>query len=86
VHINYYCKLRNGRYLGCEVALSEFSFVDGIRKLYHVFINPGDIPLGYAFMSRKRAEETRLIPVSPDGFGSESGKQEILENIKFFLT
>jgi hypothetical protein len=28
VHVNYYCKHSSGRYLGCEIALAEFSFVD----------------------------------------------------------
>jgi hypothetical protein len=84
-HVNYYCRHGSGRYLGCEIALVEFSFVDGIRKTYHAFINPGDIPLGYAFVATKRAKKTHLIPLAPDGFGSESDHPEILSNIKSFL-
>jgi hypothetical protein len=41
VHVNYYCKHRSG----CEAVLAEFSFVDGVRKTYHAFINPGQILL-----------------------------------------
>jgi hypothetical protein len=59
--------------------------VDGIRKIYHAFINPGDIPLGYAFIATKHAKETDLISLPPDGFGSDSDKLEILRNIKLFL-
>jgi hypothetical protein len=72
VHVNYYCKHGGGRYLGCEIALAEFSFVDGVRKTYHAFMNPGEIPVGYAFLATKHATETHLIPLLPDGFGSES--------------
>jgi protein maelstrom len=85
VHINYYCKHGSGRYLGCEIALAEFSFVDVVRKTYHAFINPGEIPVGYAFLATKRATETHLILLPPDGFGSESDHLEILNNIRLFL-
>ncbi|XP_023727518.1 protein maelstrom homolog [Cryptotermes secundus] len=85
VHVNYCCKDRSGRYLGCEIALVEFSFVDGVTNNFHAFINPGDIPLGYASQAFKHATETHPIPLPPDGFGSESHHQEILSNIRFFL-
>lgn len=84
-HVNYYCKDGSGRYLGCEIALLEFSFVDGVRKAFHAFINPGEIPIGYSFLARERATETHLIPLPPDGFGSESKYPAILNNIKSFL-
>jgi hypothetical protein len=29
-------------YTPCELALSEFNFVDGVRKVYHTLINPGE--------------------------------------------
>ncbi|PNF31828.1 hypothetical protein B7P43_G09258 [Cryptotermes secundus] len=85
VHVNYYCKDSSGRYLGCEIALAEFSFVDGVTKALHAFMNPGEIPLGYAFQAFKHATETHLLPLPPDGFGSESEHQEILSNIRAFL-
>jgi hypothetical protein len=46
VHVSYYYKHGSGRYLECEIALTEFSFVDGVRKTYNAFINPGEIPVG----------------------------------------
>jgi hypothetical protein len=85
VHVNYYCKHGSGMYLGCEISLAEFSFVDGIRKTYHAFINPGEIPIGYAFMATKHTAKTHQIPLPPDAFGSESNHQEILNNIRLFL-
>jgi hypothetical protein len=83
-HVNYYCQHGSGRYLGCEIALTEFSFVDGVRKTYHAFINPGEIPVGYAFLPTKRATETHLIPLPPVGFGIESDHQEIF-HVRLFL-
>jgi protein maelstrom len=85
VHVNYYCKLRSGRYLGGEIALAEFSFVDGIRKTYHAFINPGKIPAGFPFLENETATKIHLTPMPLDGFRSESAHQEILSNIRIFL-
>jgi protein maelstrom len=61
---------------GVQIALVEFSFVDGVRKIY---------PVGYTLLATKRATETHLIPLPPDGFGSEFGRLEILKNIGLFL-
>jgi hypothetical protein len=85
VHINYSCEHRSGRYLGPEITLVEFSFVDGIRKPFHAYINHGNIPLAYAFQATKRARKTYRIPLPPDGFGSESYHPEILSNMNSVL-
>jgi hypothetical protein len=85
VHVNYYCKHASGRYLGCEIALAEFSFVDGVRKTYHTFINPDKIPHGYAFTALKHTAETNHLPLPPDCYGSESYHLEIFKNIRLFL-
>lgn len=37
-------------YTPCELALSEFSFVDGVRRVYHTLINPGEyMTAGFVF-------------------------------------
>jgi hypothetical protein len=59
--------------------------VDGVRKTYHAFINLGEIPVSYTFPAAKCATETHLIPLPPDGFGSESDHLEILSNVRLFL-
>ncbi|PNF23936.1 hypothetical protein B7P43_G12111 [Cryptotermes secundus] len=82
VHIDYYCKDSSGRYLGCDFVLAEFSFVDGVRKAFHAFINASEIPLGYASQAFKHATENHLITLPPV---SESHHQEILSNIRSFL-
>lgn len=42
IHVNYYCHQENGMYTPCELALSEFNLLDGVRKVYHTLINPGE--------------------------------------------
>jgi hypothetical protein len=59
--------------------------VDGIRKTFHAYINHGNISLAYAFKATKHARKTYLIPLPPDGFGSESYHPEILSNLNSFL-
>jgi hypothetical protein len=29
-------------YTPCEIALAEFTFLDGVRRVYHTLINPGE--------------------------------------------
>jgi protein maelstrom len=71
--------------VGCEITLAEFSFVDGVMKTYHQFINPGEIPIGYAFEATKYAANTHRIPLPPDSFGSVSDHVEIFDNIISFV-
>jgi hypothetical protein len=84
-HIKYSCDHSSGKYLGSEITLVEFSFVDGIRNTFHAYINDGNIPPAYAFQATKRARKTYLIPFPPDDFGSESNHPEILSNMNSLL-
>lgn len=84
-HANYFCKIANGTYMPCEIALAEFSLVDGITRTYHTLINPGAVPLGYSFYADVHAAETHRLPLPPSNFGGESNQLKILANIKLFL-
>jgi hypothetical protein len=90
VHVNYYCKHSSGRYLGCEIAIAEFTLMDGSTRTFNAFINPGDIPIGYAFAATKRSARTHRmplpLPLPLDRFGSESDHPQIFNNIISFLT
>jgi hypothetical protein len=85
MHVNYYCKVTNGVYIPCEIAIAEFNLTDGITKTYHTLINPGDIPFGYTFEAQTHAAETHGIPLPPENFDGESNYLKILSNIKLFL-
>lgn len=41
IHCNYYCKTDSDFYVPGELALCEFNLKDGIKRTYHVLINPG---------------------------------------------
>lgn len=87
VHVNYYCKHRSGRNLGCEIPLAEFSFTNGFRKPCHALINPSQISLVHAFLATKHATGTHLVPLYPDvcGGGGELDHLEIHSNTRLFL-
>lgn len=85
IHVNYYCRQENGMYTPCELALSEFNLMDGVRKVYHTLINPGNIPLGYKYEAERRSADTHQIPVPPEEFGGETDYVKILRTIKQFL-
>jgi hypothetical protein len=66
---------------GCELAIAEFTLMDGIIRTFNAFINPGDILIGYSYAATKRSAKTHRRPFPPDGFGSESDHLQIFNNI-----
>jgi hypothetical protein len=42
IHVNYFCRQENGMFTPCEIALAEFSFLEGNKRVYHTLINPGE--------------------------------------------
>lgn len=85
IHVNYYCRQENGNFTPCEIAVAEFSFLEGIKRVYHTLINPGNIPLGYKFEAVTHSQQTHQIPVPPEEFGGERDYVKILYDIKRFL-
>lgn len=39
---NYFYKTHEGVYSPAEIAVCSFNFREGVTKLYHTFINPGN--------------------------------------------
>ncbi len=58
IHANSLCKTSDGDVLPCEVAVVEFSVVDGVSRVFHAFVAPKQIPLGYAYEIRLKAERS----------------------------
>jgi len=47
IHVNYYCRQENGMYTPCEIAIAEFNFLVGVKKVYHTLINPGEYTITF---------------------------------------
>ncbi|KAL4720172.1 hypothetical protein ACJJTC_016448 [Scirpophaga incertulas] len=51
--VNFFCKANN-EYLIAESTVLRFNLQDGIKDQYHEIINPGQIPVGYAYDVKTR--------------------------------
>jgi len=58
---NVMCRTNDG-YLPIEFGLLRYSIKDGIKETYTKFVDPGDIPIGYASTAYQHAELTHKIP------------------------
>ncbi|XP_063828800.1 protein maelstrom homolog isoform X1 [Ostrinia nubilalis] len=57
--VNYYCKF-NSDYLIGECTALRFNVKNGIKDQFHTMINPGPIPVGYAYDVKLGAQELGL--------------------------
>ncbi|KAK6644730.1 hypothetical protein RUM43_000999 [Polyplax serrata] len=84
IHCNYYCKTDSDFYVPGELALCEFNLKDGIKRTYHVLINPGKIPLGFAFEAQQNIKDIHGLPYPPYPEGN-SNYSSIVNDILNFL-
>lgn len=71
-----FCITDEGEYLPAELGLIEYSLADGIIRQYHVFIDPGSLPLGYFYTCKETSDRTHKIP--PQGFEHADNKYDIM--------
>ncbi|KAG1674059.1 Protein maelstrom [Nymphon striatum] len=53
-----------GQCIPNEIAILEYSIKSGIKRWYHTFIHPGNLPMGYAFYAQEHSDSTHQIPVN----------------------
>ncbi|RVE42830.1 hypothetical protein evm_012505 [Chilo suppressalis] len=80
--VNFYCKA-GGEYLIAESTVLRFNLIDGIKDQYHEIINPGQIPVGYAFEVKLGSQEMGLE--MPDETKPKSNYFQILANLIDYL-
>lgn len=67
-----------------ELALAKFSLKKGISEVFHIRINPGELPLGSAFEASKYSKDYHNYPLPPDCEG-EKDYMAILEKFIQFI-
>ena len=84
VHVNILCKTQSNENLPCELAIGEYSLLKGITKVFHTFIRPRDVPIGYAFTIKNIASKSHSIEMDspPMNYLSSSNYAVIAEKIK----
>ncbi|CAG9583039.1 unnamed protein product [Danaus chrysippus] len=80
--VNCYCKTGSDYIIG-ESTLLRFNVEEGIKDTYHEIINPGVIPVGYAYDMKLSCKEFGLE--MPDEFSKKSNYMQILANIIDYL-
>ncbi|XP_033641515.1 protein maelstrom homolog [Asterias rubens] len=51
-------------YLPCEISCVSYSLYAGIIDVYHQYVDPGRLPIGYRYLCQSKSDETNKIPVS----------------------
>ncbi|KAL0878700.1 hypothetical protein ABMA27_003755 [Loxostege sticticalis] len=59
IDVNYYCKTGSDYLIG-ESTVLRFNIQDGIKDHYHQILNPGHIPVGYAYDVKLGSQEIGL--------------------------
>ncbi|XP_047508096.1 protein maelstrom homolog [Pieris napi] len=80
--VNYYCKIKDDYLIG-ESTMLRFTLQDGLDEVYHEIINPGGIPMGYAYDVKLGSKEFGLE--IPDETKKPSNYMQILANIIEYL-
>lgn len=80
----YFCRVADGDYVPAELAISSYSFENGITNKYHTFIKPLTLPYGYAADARDHAAATHQLDVPPKAQG-ESNYGRIYDDIVRFI-
>ncbi|XP_071958708.1 protein maelstrom homolog [Antedon mediterranea] len=58
------CKFPDNQgYLPAEVAIIEYSLSAGIIRIFHRFIDPGPIPMGFRFLCLSTSDDKHQIPI-----------------------
>ncbi|KAG8180057.1 hypothetical protein JTE90_023674 [Oedothorax gibbosus] len=73
-------------YIPNEVGILEYSVQHGIHREFHMFINPGYIPKGYAAEAKKLCEDYHGIEYYSPPENSEEDMTVVFDGIRKFIT
>lgn len=59
-------------YAPAEIAIGKFTFANGLDKMYHSYVNPGEVLTGYAYEAKFHSEQTHHLPPPPDAMGERN--------------
>lgn len=66
-----------------EIALAKFSLIQGITDCFHMLINPGSLPIGFAATAVQHSKNTHGLPIPPSIPGEQNYKRILDEILKF---
>ncbi|KAK8779725.1 hypothetical protein V5799_018938 [Amblyomma americanum] len=83
VSTNILCEA-NGITYPLEIAFIEYTIEKGFIRAFHRFINPGNIPLGFASAAKDHSENTHGIPIIGFEEGITDYRQFVQDLFEFF--
>jgi len=69
--------------LPAEIAFAKFSLKEGIMDTLHLEINPGELPVGSAFIAQSISESTHRYPLPPECFGESNYLKTLMKIMEF---
>ena len=83
IQANVFCLTEEKGVVPAEICLARVSLKDGVQEVYHEFINPGPLPLGYRADCMANSAKTHQIPLQLDLANSNYG--EMVEGMVQFV-
>ncbi|XP_052900830.1 protein maelstrom homolog [Anopheles moucheti] len=84
ISMTYFGCTLKGVYLPAELGMVKYSLQDGVKDRKHLYINPGEIPLGAAYSVHCHTEKTHKLPIPSNAWGTSSN-DEVSEVLLSFL-
>ncbi|RWS24218.1 protein maelstrom-like protein [Leptotrombidium deliense] len=72
----------DNKYYPNEIGIVEYSISKGIINTFHEFIDPGDVPMGYARIAKEHSEQFHKIPIL--NFAQAKGNQRFEDGARNF--
>ncbi|KFB37354.1 AGAP002022-PA-like protein [Anopheles sinensis] len=85
VSMGYFCELSEGTFIPAELAAIRYSLREGVIDRFHTHINPGTLPLGYAYAAQAHSEMNHKLPIPPNALG-EKDYDKIATKFREFLS
>lgn len=84
VSMGYFCEVSEGTFVPAELAAIRYCLKEGVMDRFHTLINPGSLPLGYAYAAQAHSEMHHKLPIPPNALG-EQNYETIATKFREFL-
>lgn len=85
ISVAYFGRTLEGEYIPAEMGVVKYCLKDGVMDRMHMYINPGEIPVGAAYSVYKHTNDTHQLPLPPNARGTKSS-DEIAQCLLKFIS
>uniref|UniRef100_A0A182VU07 Maelstrom domain-containing protein n=1 Tax=Anopheles minimus TaxID=112268 RepID=A0A182VU07_9DIPT len=84
ISMGYFGRTLQGTYLPAELGVVKYSMQGGVMDRMHMYINPGEMPLGAPLSVQTHTGKTHQLPIPPNAWGI-ADKNEVAVRLLSFL-